>query len=84
MGVERKVGSKKVTQANIKKDTVNLLQTLLDYTQDLPPLPGNCSITVDLAYYDEMVPVDYQPEGFKESEILQVPSGENFHKNHTS
>ena len=77
MGVER-AGSRKVTQANIKKDTVNLLQTLLDHTQGLPPLPSNCSMTVDLTYYDELVPIDYQPEGFKESAIFQVPSGENY------
>ena len=79
MGVERK-GGKKVTQANIEKDTVNLLQTLLDHTQDLPPLPDNCFINVDLTYYDELVPIDYQPEGFKESALLQVPSGEDLKK----
>merc|ERR1719500_467294 len=74
MGVERG-GSRAVTQADIKKGTVSLLQTLLDHTQGLPPLPDNCFLTVDLTYYDEKVPVDYQPEGFKESAILQVPSG---------
>ena len=73
-------GSRKVRQANIKKDTVSLLQTLLDHTQGLPPLPDHCFITVDLTYYDEMVPVDYQPEGFKESAIFQVPGGENIQK----
>ena len=74
MGVERQ-GGKKVTQASIKKDTVSLLQTLLDHTKGLPPLPHNCHITVHLTYYDEMVPVDYQPEGFKESAIFQLPNG---------
>ena len=76
MGVERG-RSREVRQADIKKDTMSLLQTLLDHTQGLPPLPDNCFLTVDLTYYDEKVPVDYQPEGFKESAILQVPSGEN-------
>ena len=75
-----RTGSKKVTQANIKKNTVNLLQTLLDHTQDLPPLPDNCFINVDLTYYDELVPIDYQPEGFKESALFQVPSGEDLKK----
>jgi len=76
VGVERD-GSREVRQANIKKDTVSLLQSLLDHTQGLPPLPDNCFITVDLTYYDEKVPVDYQPEGFKESAIFQMPSGAN-------
>ena len=74
MGVERQ-GSKKVTQTSIKKDATNLLRTLLDHTKGLPPLPDNCHITVDLTYYDELVPADYQPEGFKESAIFQLPNG---------
>ena len=79
MGVERE-GGNKATQANIKKDTMSLLQTLLDYTQGLPPLPDNCFMTVDITYFDELVPVDYQPEGFQESAIFQVPSGEHVWK----
>ena len=73
-------GSREVRQPNIEKDTVSLLQSLLDHTQGLPPLPDNCFITVHLTYYDEKVPVDYQPEGFKESAIFQMPSGENIQK----
>ena len=80
MGVEREGSGKVRNQENLKQDTASLLRTLLDHTKGLPPLPDNCFITVDLTYYDEMVPIDYQPEGFKESTIFQVPSGENFQK----
>ena len=80
MGVEREGSGKVRNQENLKQDTASLLRTLLDHTKGLPPLPDNCFITVDLTYYDEMVPIDYQPEGFKESAIFQVPSGENFQK----
>ena len=73
MGVERQGGGQ-VSQAKIKEDTTSLLQALLDHTEGLPPLQDNCVITIDLSYYDE-VPIDYQPEGFKDSEILQVPNG---------
>ena len=73
MGVDRQGGGQ-VSQARIKEDTTSLLQALLDYTEGLPPLQDNCVITIDLSYYDE-VPIDYQPKGFKDSEILQVPNG---------
>merc|ERR1719370_1485126 len=73
MGVERQ-GGRQVSQARIKEDTTSLLQALLDHTEGLPPLQDNCVITIDLSYYDK-VPVDYQPKGFKDSEILQVPNG---------
>ena len=73
MGVERQGGGQ-VSQARIREDTTSLLQALLDYTEGLPPLQDNCVITIDLSYYDE-VPIDYQPKGFKDSEILQVPNG---------
>ena len=73
MGVEKQ-GEEQVSQAKIKEDTTSLLQALLDHTDGLPPLQDNCVITIDLSYYDE-VPIDYQPKGFKDSEILQVPKG---------
>ena len=73
MGVEKQ-GEEQVSQAKIKEDTTSLLQALLDHTEGMPPLQDNCVITIDLSYYDK-VPVDYQPKGFKDSEILQVPNG---------
>ena len=73
MGVEKQ-GEEQVSQAKIKEDTTSLLQALLDQTEGMPPLQDNCVITIDLSYYDK-VPIDYQPKGFKDSDILQVPNG---------
>ncbi|KAK7481867.1 hypothetical protein BaRGS_00026893 [Batillaria attramentaria] len=70
-GVDIYRNGKKITSTHstekTKKETIQLLRTIIVLTQSLQPLPDNVMMTMKLLYYDEVTPVDYEPPGFKPS-----------------
>lgn len=70
-GVDIYRNGKKITSAHstdkTKKETIQLLRTIIVLTQSLQPLPDNVMMTMKILYYDEVTPADYEPPGFKPS-----------------
>lgn len=52
------------------RKTVQSLKLLLKQTQELSPLPDQAFMTVQLLYFDDRTPKDYQPPGFEASNLL--------------
>ncbi|XP_007954057.2 HORMA domain-containing protein 2-like [Orycteropus afer afer] len=51
---------------DIKKASILLIRKLYILMQHLGPLPNDVILTMNLHYYNEVTPHDYQPPGFKE------------------
>ncbi|KAK7099160.1 HORMA domain-containing protein 1-like isoform X2 [Littorina saxatilis] len=72
-GVDIYRNGKKISSAhsteNTKKETIQLLRTIIVLTQTLQPLPDNVMMTMKILYYDEVTPADYEPPGFKASDF---------------
>ncbi|XP_076450095.1 uncharacterized protein LOC143286420 [Babylonia areolata] len=70
-GVDVYRNGKKITSVHgteqTKKETIQLLRTIIVLTQSLQPLPDNVLMTMKILYYDEVTPADYEPPGFKSS-----------------
>lgn len=70
-GVDIYRNGKKVATAHsaekTKKETIQLLRTMIVLTQSLQPLPEKVYMTMKLLYYDEVTPPEYEPPGFKPS-----------------
>ncbi|GBE61728.1 HORMA domain containing protein, putative [Babesia ovata] len=49
----------------VKRQTVRVLRDLVLLAQSLSPLPENRYLSMRLMYYDERVPVDYEPQHFR-------------------
>ncbi|CDR95054.1 HORMA domain containing protein, putative [Babesia bigemina] len=49
----------------VKRQTVKVLRDLVLLAQSLSPLPDNRYLSMRLMYYDERVPVDYEPQHFR-------------------
>ena len=52
---------------DVKRATIKLLRSILVLTQTLDPLPNDVYMTLKLFYYDDVTPLDYQPDGFRSS-----------------
>ena len=52
-----------------QKEIVALLRNLCVMTQTLGPLPQKRYLTMQLTYYDELTPRDYEPPGFTPTEF---------------
>uniref|UniRef100_A0A8C5WIE4 Golgi phosphoprotein 3 like n=1 Tax=Leptobrachium leishanense TaxID=445787 RepID=A0A8C5WIE4_9ANUR len=53
--------------SDIKKASVLLIRKLYILMQNLGHLPNDVFLTMNLFYYDEVTPPEYQPPGFKEA-----------------
>ncbi|XP_028281867.1 HORMA domain-containing protein 1 isoform X2 [Parambassis ranga] len=53
---------------NTKKASILLVRKLYTLMQNLGPLPEDVCMSMKLAYYDDVTPLDYQPAGFKEAD----------------
>ena len=62
-----------IEMANIKDTTRSLLRNLVVVTEGLKPLPKSAYLSMKLSYYDEVTPMDYEPEGFGPSTTLEKP-----------
>ena len=62
-----------IQMANIMDTTRSLLRNLVVITQGLKPLPDSAYLSMKLAYYDEVTPMDYEPEGFGPSAMTEKP-----------
>src|ERR1700744_858436 len=60
------------SKMEIKKNTQQMMRTLLTLTQTLNPLPDNRVITMRLYYYDDVTPLDYQPPLFPRAAGLRL------------
>ena len=67
-----KIGS---TEA-IKKPTLKLLRSVIMVTHSLDDLPEDVVISMRLSYYEDAVPEEYEPPGFKEAENDELYYGE--------
>ncbi|XP_075877052.1 zebrafish testis-expressed 38 isoform X2 [Nelusetta ayraudi] len=61
-----------VTMEDTKRATVLLIRKLFLLIQNLDALPSNVHLTMNLYYYDDITPADYQPPGFKAGECDSV------------
>ena len=80
-----------ITDDDLYKATQMMLRNIIVLVQGLGPLPDSAYMTMKLTYYDEITPLDYEPQGFSPTELIspQLPdevislnSGEvstNFH-----
>jgi len=68
-------GKKKteVDMANLMDTTRSLLRNLVVITQGLKPLPGSAYLSMKLSYYDDVTPMDYEPDGFGPSTLPEKP-----------
>ncbi|KAG7271645.1 hypothetical protein CRUP_033969 [Coryphaenoides rupestris] len=55
-----------MADGSTKKASILLVRKLYMLMQNLGSLPDNVCISMNLTYYDEVTPQDYQPPGFKE------------------
>ncbi|UYV80628.1 HORMAD1 [Cordylochernes scorpioides] len=55
----------------IHHSTKELINALPVVTSSLEPVPDHAHMTIRLYYYDEVTPVDYEPEGFEKCTYLQ-------------
>ncbi|XP_072456115.1 HORMA domain-containing protein 2 isoform X2 [Notamacropus eugenii] len=59
------------TSEEIKRASILLIRKLYLLMQNLGPLPNDITLTMNLYYYNEVTPNEYQPPGFKEGESGQ-------------
>lgn len=52
------------TAATFQKEIAGMLRSLCVLTQTLAPLPTQRYLTMQMTYYDELTPRDYEPPGF--------------------
>nr|XP_027229292.1 uncharacterized protein LOC113821064 isoform X3 [Penaeus vannamei] len=50
---------------DVRRSTQKMLRTVLLLTQSLKPLPSKVFVTMQLHYYDNVTPPEYEPVGFK-------------------
>ena len=80
-----------ITDDDLYKTTQMMLRNIIVLVQGLGPLPDSAYMTMKLTYYDEITPLDYEPQGFSPTEwtppqlpeeAVSLNSGEvstNFH-----
>ena len=61
----------------LRAATQALLREILVVTQSLEKLPEEAYLAIKLTYYDQVTPMDYEPEGFKAdtTEEIAMPEG---------
>ncbi len=59
--------------SNIRETTRSLLRGIIAMTGSMDPLPKSAYLAIKLAYYDEVTPMDYEPEGFAPSTLEEAP-----------
>ena len=85
---DRKISSSQ-SSSQTKKATVSMLRNLIALIQTLRPLPADACFTMKLFYYDNVTPKNYEPPGFRATEIDSVcvegnPTKFRFHSVSTS
>ena len=65
--------NKKTEMSNIRETTRNLLRNIIHMTSTMDPLPKSAYLAIKLAYYDDITPMDYEPEGFAASTLDELP-----------
>jgi len=64
---------KPVEMTNIRETTKILIRNIVATTSTLEPLPKTAFVAIKLSYYDEVTPMDYEPEGFAASTLEEAP-----------
>jgi len=65
--------NKNTEMSNTRETTRSLLRNIIAMTNSLDPLPKSAYLAIKLAYYDEVTPMDYEPEGFAASTLEELP-----------
>jgi len=65
--------NKKTEMSNIRESTRSLLRNIIAMTNSLDPLPKSAYLAIKLAYYDDVTPMEYEPEGFAASTVEELP-----------
>ena len=65
--------NKTTEMSNVRETTRSLLRNIIAMTNSLDPLPKSAYLAIKLAYYDEVTPMDYEPEGFAASTLEELP-----------
>ncbi|KAL7747321.1 hypothetical protein RI367_007375 [Sorochytrium milnesiophthora] len=56
-----------MTVAQVKRQTIQMIRTLILTLQTLSDLPDACFLTMEVDYYDDRTPEDYEPRFFESS-----------------
>ncbi|KAK8824386.1 hypothetical protein WA577_006783 [Blastocystis sp. JDR] len=64
-----------VTTDGVKNQAVILLRTLITLCSTLNPLPNERWVTMQLYYYDDVTPPDYQPKYFEDTATASITPG---------
>ena len=69
-----------VDMSKLKGDTEALLRHIVMVTQGLGSLPEDAYLAIRLKYYDDVTPVDYEPEGFTPDTTQETPMPEGIYR----
>ena len=69
-----------VDMSKLKGDTEALLRHIVMVTQGLGSLPEDAYLAIRLKYYDDVTPVDYEPEGFTPDTTQETPMPERIYR----
>ena len=73
LGKDSTKEKKEVKMEELKGETQALLRQISVVIQGLEKLPEEAYLAIQLTYYDEVTPVDYEPEGFRPHHAKEVP-----------
>ena len=73
LGKDSTKEKKEVKMEELKGETQALLRQISMVIQGLQKLPEEAYLAIQLTYYDEVTPVDYEPEGFRPHHAKEVP-----------
>jgi len=59
--------------SNIRDKTRSLMRSIIAMTNSMDPLPKSAYVAIKLAYYDDVTPMDYEPEGFAATTLEEAP-----------
>ena len=82
MGLGKVSGTnkKEVKMEDLKGETQSLLRQIQMVTQGLEKLPDEAYLAIKLNYYDDVTPVDYEPEGFRPDHTKEEPMPEGSYR----
>jgi len=67
------LGDAKYSEKNVKAAAIDCLTRLCDTISELEMLPDEVVLNMELSYYDEKTPKDYEPVGFRPSSRKSRP-----------
>jgi len=72
----KQVSDESFSEKSLKEASIDCLTKLCDAIEVLDVLPDEVVLNMELAYYDDRTPEDYEPEGFRPSEAKPMAEAE--------